>query len=486
MPATAVLLLVTVGLLADGRLRQAAAQDGGSVTYSAGWNLIGAPTATLLEQASGPAYVLGPSSSGYQALGLEEEIGGRGAWVFFPRDTTLTLGRSASEFSRTLVPAGQYVIVGNPSATQTLAISGADHAFSYDPLTGYTAVTELAPGRGAFVFSTAGGEITLGKMPSGSSADAVRAIQRDLAGDPRQRAPFDRLAAVAVELLRNRDYASLQSTLDDATAATEDGLRAKGSALLPSLDTVQRNAFAMVREALSEARTAVQAGQLAQADAALDAARRAAQAAQDDAIALARTPTGSARYLDVTPQTLARYGALIRGALPAIVAGIPHGDDFWGFAQALLAGQPPPAFGLVASAPPTAALTPSPMPTTAKIPLDFFVSCTSGGELCSPSHTENVITGGVLEADLIAGGCGICGHCSDIIITLFVDGTSKYTTGKLGPLAGNADSGLINLGPVSPGEHVVGFQATGVADDRGCNHDTLGSWGAGGYLLVSR
>jgi len=345
-------------VLARGGSSAVRAQSGGTVTYAAGWDLVGAPTATLLDEAQGPAYALGPDASSYQALGPGEEIAGRGAWVFFPQDTTVSLGPTAAEFSRTLAPAGQYVLIGNPSSTQTLAISGADQVFSYDPVNGYAQVTELAPGRGAFALAAAAGEITLGKAPSGTTADDIRAIQGQLSTDPTPRAPFDRLAAAAEELLRNRDYASLQTTLDDITAATEDGLRAKGSDPLPPLDAVQRNAFATIREQLSTARAAAQAGQVAQADSDIDAARRAAQAAQDDAVMLARISSGSgARYLDFTPQALARYGALIRGSLPAIVLGIPHGDDFWSFAQALLNGQSLPAFG------PTATPTPSPTPT---------------------------------------------------------------------------------------------------------------------------
>lgn len=365
----ALLALVALLLFGAHRPLHLGAQSGGTVSYPAGWNLIGVPTATLLEQAQGPAYALGPDSTGYQQLGPGEEIAGRGAWVYFPQDITVDLGRTAAEFSRTLAPAGQYVIVGNPSATETLALGGADQAFSYDPANGYVSVTELRPGQGAFVFSEAGGEITIGKAPTGAAADDIRAVESSVSSDPTQRQPFDRLAADGQALLQVRDYATLQSAIDDVTAASEDGLRAKGSAPLPPLDSVQRDAFATIREALSAARAAVEAGQVAQADTQLDVARRAAQTAQDDAVALARNgPANGVRYLDVSPQSLAAYGALLRGSLPAIVLGLPHGDDFWAFAQALLNGQPLPAFGPAATPSPTPSPTPTPAATSTSAP----------------------------------------------------------------------------------------------------------------------
>lgn len=60
-------------------------------------------------------------------------------------------------------PAGQWVMLGNPSATQTLTVRGADAVFRFDPAAnGYISTDSLAPGQGAWVLSSAGGTVTIG------------------------------------------------------------------------------------------------------------------------------------------------------------------------------------------------------------------------------------------------------------------------------------------------------------------------------------
>ncbi|HEY7293724.1 MAG TPA: hypothetical protein VH916_01740, partial [Dehalococcoidia bacterium] len=216
-----------------------AAQAGTAVTYHTGWNLLSVPTGTDLPSAVGPAYALGPGDVAYVPLGRGELVGGRAAWVYFGQDTTITLGRTAAEFSRVLAPAGSFVLAGDPSATEAVSVNGADMAMSYDPVNGYRQVTELQPGQGAFLVSQAGGEITLGKAPTGDLADQVRQLQRSLTANPTDRANIDQLGAVAAELVQGRQYDQVQAAMDDLRAATEDGLRQAGSGLLPPLSDVQ-------------------------------------------------------------------------------------------------------------------------------------------------------------------------------------------------------------------------------------------------------
>ncbi|HLZ70695.1 MAG TPA: hypothetical protein VKV26_12410 [Dehalococcoidia bacterium] len=378
-PAAPGLSLCALGLIClllwsgQRQLPRAAAQaEAASVTYHAGWNLVAVPTGTELRGAAGPAYALGPGDAGYVPLGQGELVGGRAAWVYFPQDATITLGRSAAEYSRVLAPAGSYLLAGNPSASEALPIAGADMAMAYDPVNGYQQVSELQPGQGAFVVSQAGGAIALGKAPSGDLADQVQQLQRSLTDHPTDRANIDQLGAVAAELVRARQYDQVQSSMDDLRAAAEDGLRQAGSGLLPPLSAVQIGSEVQVREALARARDAAATGNLGQADAEVAAAQRAAQAAEDDGVSLAQNGPGMS-YLVARPrqsatQNLAGFGALLRSSFFASSLGQPPQDSFWNLANTVLASPPisvPPPASVAPSGPAAASATPAPTATPA-------------------------------------------------------------------------------------------------------------------------
>ena len=115
--------------------------------------------------------------------------------------------------------------------------------------------------------------------------------------------------------------------------------------------------------------------------------------------------------------------------------------------------------------------------TVAGIP-DFAVTCTNPGQLCDPPFSVSLETGSVLQAQYFVRRT----HCSSVRVHLFVDGTLKATTGFLGwpgapsPFAElPLDTGLVDLGPVSPGAHLISFQAEGQVG--GCNSGQPGSWG---------
>ena len=114
---------------------------------------------------------------------------------------------------------------------------------------------------------------------------------------------------------------------------------------------------------------------------------------------------------------------------------------------------------------------------TIEIVTDFIVFCTSAGQLCDPPFSETVETGSVLQARYI-----VLDHCSSLKVHIFVDGVLEVTTGFLGwagaPAPFNAlplDSSLLDLGPVSPGAHLISVQAEGQVS--GCNVGGLGAWG---------
>lgn len=107
------------------------------------------------------------------------------------------------------------------------------------------------------------------------------------------------------------------------------------------------------------------------------------------------------------------------------------------------------------------------------------VQCATSGQDCtSPMPTHTVHTTGSLFAQYDVPE----GHCSSIRVKFYVDGVLRFTSGFLGWVGAPAQfsslpltTGPVNLGPVSPGTHVVGITAEGQVS--GCNTGTLSAWG---------
>src|SRR5579883_1291650 len=292
-----------------------------SVHYAAGWNIVAAPTATELAGTAGPQYAFGADGTGYVSVHPGEIVGGRAVWAFFPQDVDEAFGGTAATFTRVLVPAGQWVLIGNPSTSLTLPITGADQALAYDPAQGYVAVTSLKPGQGAWVLSAAGGDVTVGTPPSDPQAQRVQQIQGEMVANPTDRANFDQLAGVAGELVQNHQYDRVQEAMDDLRAAFEDGLRSQGAAPLTEMTAVQVQSARTIRGDLVEAQSAVARGDYPAADAAIAEAVAAARRAEDDAVSESGGQPGSSnaayfgrRQSSGTPNSLAAFGAIVRTA----------------------------------------------------------------------------------------------------------------------------------------------------------------------------
>lgn len=146
-------------------------QSAPTVTYAAGWNLVGGSGGTAFSRASGPLYTIQAGDTNYETLSNGSGIvGGRGYWAYFPTTTTVPLsggGSSALPLSIS-IPAGQFVMVGNPSATQSVTVTGADVVWLFNTAShsysggGNTAT--LQPGQGAWVFSCSGGLLSERKV----------------------------------------------------------------------------------------------------------------------------------------------------------------------------------------------------------------------------------------------------------------------------------------------------------------------------------
>jgi large repetitive protein len=135
---------------------------GPTATYQPGWNLVGGPAGTVFSQALNPLYNFPAGATAYVSVPNTQGVAAsQGYWAYFTQTTTVSLSGSSSSSASVSAPAGQYVMIGNPSATQTLTIHGADVIYTFNPATNaYVAATTLAPGQGAWVLSNAGGTIT--------------------------------------------------------------------------------------------------------------------------------------------------------------------------------------------------------------------------------------------------------------------------------------------------------------------------------------
>jgi RTX calcium-binding nonapeptide repeat (4 copies) len=117
---------------------------------------------------------------------------------------------------------------------------------------------------------------------------------------------------------------------------------------------------------------------------------------------------------------------------------------------------------------------------------DFAVTCTSTEQLCDPPFSVSGEIGSVLQVQYFVRST----HCSSLRVHLFLDGTLKVTTGFLGwvgappPFAElPLDTGLVDLGPVAPGTHLISVQAEGQVS--GCNLGNPFDWGGSLKVLTN-
>lgn len=402
--------LALIGAPANGGQTPRARAEGTVVRYKAGWNLVAAPSGTNLDQAAAQVYAYGPASEAYQAISRNQVIGGRAVWAFFAKDTDVTLGQTAATFTRLILPAGRLAMIGNPSATDTLTLSGADMALAYDTAQGaYVPVTELRPGQGAWVLRRDVGDVALGRPSNAQAAEAIRKIQAGLTQDAADVSNFAAIPAVAEGMIAARQYDLVQTATDDIRAAFADGLLLERAAEQPQLSDLQLAGAVSSREAVARAKAKTVAGDLAGADADIEAARRAATAAAENAETLARAQgsgqsveplTAELSYAAYTPASLARYGKLCDAATLALALNLPPSSEFVGLVVAVLNNQPlPPAQASAASAAPAnPAATALPATSAGPAPTTTQGNCTGNLTLAPTAGSMSV------QLTLVAGG----------------------------------------------------------------------------------
>lgn len=137
---------------------------GVEITYPAGWNLVAGqgPPGPLLTGMNGPLYTLQPGDVSYETIPPNAALSGNsGYWAFFDAPTTEHFGELVSIPGQRQLPAEQWVMIGNGSVVQSMALSGADVVYVYDPTTAsYREATVLKPGQGAWAYSADGGSVT--------------------------------------------------------------------------------------------------------------------------------------------------------------------------------------------------------------------------------------------------------------------------------------------------------------------------------------
>jgi hypothetical protein len=128
-----------------------------------GWVLVAAPGGTTFSGAQGSLYTLQAGDDAYESLSPNTGVAaGEGYWAYFAGPATVALSGQSTSNAAIQAPAGVWVMVGNPSATDTLAVHGADTVFVYDAAGGqYSQTTTLNPGQGAWALSYSGGTITI-------------------------------------------------------------------------------------------------------------------------------------------------------------------------------------------------------------------------------------------------------------------------------------------------------------------------------------
>ena len=159
----ALVLLPTLAGHFRGRVTPASAQTAcPALSLQSGWNLVGGPAGTVFNGALA-LYTYQAPDTAYESLPTATVFAsGIGAWAYFSAPATISLPQASSALPALVtLPAGHFVMVGNPGCT-TATVSGADEVLMFNPSSNsYTSTTTLAPGQGAWAVSTKGGTLTM-------------------------------------------------------------------------------------------------------------------------------------------------------------------------------------------------------------------------------------------------------------------------------------------------------------------------------------
>lgn len=128
-------------------------------TLPSGWNLV---TGTAFIPGNPARYTFQAGDTGYEVVGSGESLQPtEGYWVYLNQPTGITVPYNSGPCRSLAVPAGQFIMIGNPFSGPA-SVAGVDVVFSYDPVAGqYKQGDRLEDGQGAWVYSAAGGTLTI-------------------------------------------------------------------------------------------------------------------------------------------------------------------------------------------------------------------------------------------------------------------------------------------------------------------------------------
>ncbi len=140
-----------------------------TVTYAPGWNIVAGPSGATLPGNTSGLFSFPPGATAYVALPPGTPFqAGTGYWAYFNAATTVTLPASTTSSVPVQLPAGQWVLVGNPGTGQA-TVSGVNVTlYLYNPTGGgYSQATAIPAGQGAWVISPTGGTLTISTGAAG-------------------------------------------------------------------------------------------------------------------------------------------------------------------------------------------------------------------------------------------------------------------------------------------------------------------------------
>jgi hypothetical protein len=132
------------------------------VNHPAGWNLVGVPAGGAITGTVPPYYTYQAGDTAYQTAQTLQP--GLGYWANLPAAATSNLPVTGPVTVTKSLPAGQYIMIGNPGSSSAL-VAGADVVYTYSATAGYQATMTLQPGQGAWALSSAGGTATVSSGP---------------------------------------------------------------------------------------------------------------------------------------------------------------------------------------------------------------------------------------------------------------------------------------------------------------------------------
>ncbi|MGI8551139.1 MAG: hypothetical protein ACR2PL_10215 [Dehalococcoidia bacterium] len=142
---------------------------GGSVhfqltaSYQPGWNLIAAPPGTVLSELPEALYTLQPGDTGYEQVDSRAETTAcYGYWAYSKYRTIVGLPAGNDVPYSVGAPPNQLILIGDASGRRPATVTGADAVYADDSASGvYQQTGTLQPGQGAWVYSAAGGTVSI-------------------------------------------------------------------------------------------------------------------------------------------------------------------------------------------------------------------------------------------------------------------------------------------------------------------------------------